>query len=378
MLPIRQHASAAALIVVLASCGSRTPLLVDGVATTTSSANGTATDAGTIGTRARTLSASWQHTCAITSDGSVMCWGQDFISGASNPTPTKIAGLEDVVEIGAGQSIDCARRKDGAILCWGAATSGKLVTMSSPPVTAMSVGPYGMCGVDGLGNATCNGTAFLSCMFGTPSFDASAMAVAGLVNSKGIAIGQRHACAFEESGATLCWGCGDDNGIAEDAFSLGSRSPSTSMPIPVPGVSSTIAISADTESTCAVQSDGSILCWGDASQFAPGIVLQPTGPVKADLPPSPIDLDVGLTFTCAAYPNEVRCVGGEPTFADGCSTRSDTPQTFSVPNITEIAVGFQHACARDAQGSVWCWGCNRNSEIGNGSNQPSATPLKVL
>jgi alpha-tubulin suppressor-like RCC1 family protein len=366
------------LFVVLVSCGSRTPLLVDGVATTTSSASGTGADGGVIATRTRTLSASWQHTCAVMNDGTVKCWGEDFISGASNPTPTLVPGLTDVVEIGAGQSVDCARRKDGTILCWGAFTSGKLVTVSSSPLTAMSVGPGGMCGVNDLGAATCNGSAFLSCMFGTPAFDATATTVRGLANVKGIAIGQRHACAFEQSGATFCWGCGDDNGIAEDAFALGSMSKSTTTPIAVPGVTSTIAISADTESTCAVQSDGSTLCWGDASQFSPGIVLQPTGAVKADLPAHPLDLDVGLTFTCAATQDQVRCVGGEPTFADGCSTRSDAPQTFSVPGVVEVSVGFEHACARDASGSVWCWGCNRNGEIGDGTIKPSATPVKIL
>jgi hypothetical protein len=373
-------ASLAPLLLLLAACGARTRLVIDDEAVTTSSTSGSGgADAGAIGTRARTLSASWGHTCAVTNDGRVACWGEDVTArGPAQPTPTLVQGLHDIVEIGTGQSVDCARRKDGAVLCWGAFTMGRLVNVATPAITNMTSGPGGMCGIDADGNVRCNGSAFLPCMFAMPSFDANAPGVPGIANAKGVAVGQRHACAFGESGTTVCWGCGDDDAIAEDVFSLGSRSPTTKTPIAVPGVTSTIAISGDTESTCAVQSDGSTWCWGDASQFSTGIVLQPTGPVKADLPASPIDLDVGLTFTCAAVANEIHCVGGMPTFDDGCLSRSDTPRTFSVPGVVEVTVGYEHACARDDQGSVYCWGCNRSGEVGDGTQSPVATPVKVL
>lgn len=98
----------------------------------------------------------------------------------------------------------------------------------------------------------------------------------------------------------------------------------------------------------------------------------------ADLPKFPLDIDVGVTFTCAAYPDEVRCVGGRPTFADGCKNVDDSLGSFSLPGIVELSVGFQHLCARDGGGAVWCWGCNQLSEVGDGTKTPRATPVRVL
>jgi alpha-tubulin suppressor-like RCC1 family protein len=35
--------------------------------------------------------------------------------------------------------------------------------------------------------------------------------------------------------------------------------------------------------------------------------------------------------------------------------------------VNEIAVGFDHACALDQGGTVWCWGGNSNGQLGDGT-----------
>jgi alpha-tubulin suppressor-like RCC1 family protein len=354
-------------LLALAACGARTAL-PDGSA---------GTIPGTPRVLGRTLSASWQHTCATTSEGKVACWGV-FGSAPASPTPTVVDGLDSIVEVAAGQVLDCARRTDGTAWCWGDATSGKLQQVMGTTFSSIVTGSATMCGIDASGGVRCAGTPFLSaCAGGSPAWVQEAQPVPMLADVAGIAMGQEHGCAYDHAGATSCWGCGDYE-TPWAAWSLGSMSSDTATPVPVPGVTSTTRIAGETISTCALQADGKTSCWGDRSQFGSSIVGQPIGPTTADFSPSPIDLDVGTTFSCAAYPDEIQCLGGLPTFNDGCKDRVDTPFSVPLAGVVELSVGDQHACARDAQGQVWCWGCNTQGEVGDGTTQPRATPVHVM
>lgn len=370
---------ALALAVSLCGCGARSSLAVAGTDTDSSSSSGSG--AGATHPAGRTLSVSWQHSCAITSDGEVACWG---LGGSTfqSPTPKLIAGLDHVVEIATGQVLDCARRADGKVLCWGEDNGGEPAEILGATFSSIVVGGGVACGVvaGSSGGVACAGASFLtgsSCSNDVTTWSPLAVPVPSLTGVAGIAGGEWHACAFEESGSTWCWGCGFAPGPL-GLFALGSMSASTATPIAVPSVASTKAIAGETESTCAAQADGSTVCWGDRSQFGPGIQFQPTGPTAAEFPAFPIDLDVGVTFSCAAVANEIHCVGGIPTFADGCKDRVDTPLAVSLPGVREISVGYQHACARDADGAVWCWGCNTAGEVGDGTTTARAAPIRVL
>jgi alpha-tubulin suppressor-like RCC1 family protein len=359
------------LTLTLTSCGARSELPEGGAGATTPGAPSSPRAPG------HTVSASWQHTCAITSAGKVVCWGA-FGSALANPTPTVIDGVDSVVEVAAGQVLDCARRADGTAWCWGDGTGGKPQQLEGATFSSIVAGSATVCGIDIGGDVRCAGTPFLSaCKNGTPTWVPAAQLVPSLSGVAGIAMGQEHACAFDHAGATWCWGCGDYE-APWAVWSLGSMSGDTATPIPVPGVASTTRIAGETISTCAVQTDGQTTCWGDRSQFGPGIVGQPVGSTPAGFPPSPIDLDVGTAFACAAYPDEIRCLGGHPTFQDGCKGRVDTPLSIPLASVVELSVGDEHGCARDAEGQVWCWGCNTQGEVGDGTTQPRAAPVHVL
>lgn len=74
------------------------------------------------------------HTCALTVSGAVKCWGANF-SGAlgrttqdySDDRPASVIGLEHgVVLIAAGSSHSCALTTEGGVKCWGSNDSGQL------------------------------------------------------------------------------------------------------------------------------------------------------------------------------------------------------------------------------------------------------------
>ncbi|MFT3765224.1 MAG: hypothetical protein QM820_06865 [Minicystis sp.] len=356
------------LSALLCGCGARSSLVSGGDEGTVGGGHGTG----------RTLSASWSHSCAIVEHGKVVCWGQWGATPAT-PSPILIGGLDRIVEIAAGENGDCARRADGTVWCWGVSTGGEPVQIQGAKFSSFTTGAGASCGVTGSGVA-CVGAPFLdgaSCNIGLKGWSPTATTVPGLSGVAGLSVGQWHACAFAPGGATSCWGCAGGP-PPEGKWNLGSMVPNTLTPVAVPGVSSTVLLAAETSSTCAVQTNGDTICWGEGLQFGPGIVAHPIGPTLAGFPPSPLDLDVGVTFSCAAYPGEVRCLGGIPTFADGCMDRRDLPTSFSLADIAELSVGYQHVCARDTSGAVWCWGCNTVGEVGDGTKTPRGEPVRVL
>jgi hypothetical protein len=89
---------------------------------------------------------------------------------------------------------------------------------------------------------------------------------------------------------------------------------------------------------CVVTSDGSIWCWG----YNGGGVL-------------------GRGDTAdASYARQVLADASTP-FADA----------------VEVTVGYESACARKRDGTVWCWGDNTYAQLGTGSATPAQSPYPV-
>jgi alpha-tubulin suppressor-like RCC1 family protein len=78
------------------------------------------------------LTAGSSFTCAVKSDGTVWCWGDNpwgqLGSGTFLPqsTPAQVYGLTGVVSIAAGWMHVCAAKSDGSAWCWGGNSWGQL------------------------------------------------------------------------------------------------------------------------------------------------------------------------------------------------------------------------------------------------------------
>jgi alpha-tubulin suppressor-like RCC1 family protein len=73
------------------------------------------------------------HTCAVTTVGAALCWGNNFLGQIGDGTvfgrltPTPVLGLESgVATINLGSNHSCAVTKAGAVRCWGGNTFGQL------------------------------------------------------------------------------------------------------------------------------------------------------------------------------------------------------------------------------------------------------------
>src|SRR5262245_54074463 len=99
---------------------------------------------------ATAIDAGNEHTCAITSAGTLLCWGDNY-SGqlgdgtrTNRDTPQEVVGLSDVTAVSAGLAHTCAISGNGHLQCWGSNSQGQL---GNPDVTTRSTIPVDVLGL---------------------------------------------------------------------------------------------------------------------------------------------------------------------------------------------------------------------------------------
>lgn len=82
---------------------------------------------------------------------------------------------------------------------------------------------------------------------------------------------------------------------------------------------------------------------------------------------------------CWGY-NNYRQLGNPLNNATTIPTRQTVKVNQPVP-FKNVTAGAYHSCAQDFDNNTWCWGDNRNSQLGNGAtsgNPTNPTPTKVV
>ena len=142
-------------------------------------------------------------------------------------------------------------------------------------------------------------------------------------------------------------------------------------------------IAAGEDHTCAIQSDGSVRCWGEGSygrlgHGGSGDKNTPTATASLGAGRTAIDITAGSTHTCAVLDNgSVACWGlnNYGQLGDGTTTNRNTPtQTLSLgrPAIAVEAGSHFSTCALLDNGSVSCWGRNHKGQLGRGFTNSTA------
>ena len=201
-------------------------------------------------------------------------------------------------------------------------------------------------------------------------------AAANLQNIVGVATGLSHTCAVNSIGGVLCWGDNAYGQLGNDARTFGSTNP---YPRSVTGLSSDVkAIAAGDEHTCALTTVGVVKCWGSNAygQLGDGTTTTQLTPITVTNLISGVQaIAAGGSQTCA-----LTAVGGVKCWGNLVTTPADVQGLTS--GVIAIAVGYMHACAvvGDAAsgGGVRCWGANDTGQLGDGTTTFSSTPVDVV
>jgi alpha-tubulin suppressor-like RCC1 family protein len=187
-----------------------------------------------------------------------------------------------------------------------------------------------------------------------------------------VAVGARHVCA--RSGSDVyCWG---DNTLGQ----LGIQGAPLMVVSPrlVDAGHGWRALSAGADHTCAIDTAGVMMCWGDNSRgqvfgSANSTFPTPVTPRFSGTPPPFDDVSAGAVHTCAIGRGELWC-WGEPNQigpSSGTAIRIGTRTDWS-----EIRAGFIHTCGI-AGTEVLCFGDNSQGEIGQPPSGNVTTPTAV-
>jgi alpha-tubulin suppressor-like RCC1 family protein len=174
------------------------------------------------------VSVGTDHGCVRTTTGGVSCWGNNthgqfgFFGDSSSFATQTVPGMQSGVEsISAGFNHNCAVSAGGRVECWGSNTYGQ--GGSPAPVTisgmlsgmqAVSAGAVHNCALSNGGEVRCWGSnQFGQLGNGTTTNSWMPVQVTGLASGvQAITAGERHACALTNAGGVLCWG---DNALGQ-------------------------------------------------------------------------------------------------------------------------------------------------------------------
>lgn len=318
-------------------------------------------------------SAGYNHTCVIDDDGRVYCWGYNsqgqLGNGASgttnNPYPTAVVtsgplSSRKVIKVNGGDSHTCAVTADGNVYCWGGNNYGQLgiggTTSSFVPVeidmsgvTAgknfvdVSAGYAHTCALASDGTAYCwgfNGHGQLGDNSPTLADSTVPVRIANGLLFKQISAGDEHTCGVTTTNRIYCWGYNQQGQVGNGSL-VDTRTPTA---VDTSGVLAGLAaskVAAGYRHTCALAGQDAY-CWGnnDAGQLGSN--------------------EVFVTHTTPVAVIKTGVLSGKA--------------------LSDIATGRYSSCAvatPGTGGNVFCWGKNDDGQLGDGK-QPVDSSVPSL
>lgn len=276
-----------------------------------------------------------RHCCGLRDDDSLWCWGESDVLGLENPKslqPEPIGDDDGWQTVSVGSRHACASREDETLWCWGEALYGQLglgdTTDRSEPVKLETPGQWA---------------------------DFSA--------------GKHHNCGLDESGTMWCWG-------KNTRGQLGAGREIPSEKVRVAGDRRFKGVSAGQNHACAVADDRTLWCWGSARGTIPRLTRSYPEQIGEES-------DWRRAMVIAS-----RGVGGSPQGVGTCGIRHDGSYScweYDRPEQMrrnsggdegwlDISFGREHRCGVRNDHTLWCWGRSDKGQLGLGWEEREGKP----
>jgi len=271
------------------------------------------------------LAVGGHHTCVALAGGSVWCWGRNGDGQLGDGQacgivcdPVEVSGISNAVGVTAGMAHSCALLANDAITCWGNNDHGQL----------------------GLGT-----------FVGQDQFEPVPVAMPDAAVD--VVAGDWHTCGLLANGTVKCWG---ENMVGQVGDGL-SNINATPSPKAVAGLAGASDLALGADVSCAIVAGGAVRCWGAGYGLTPASVAL-SGPAS--------DLAAGHAHVCAVVGGLTECWGDDGRGQLGEATVAE-----------QVTAGNEHSCA-SALALAKCWGANGSGQLGDGTTADSATPVLVL
>jgi hypothetical protein len=385
-------------------------------------ADASAADAGSVDADAGVAAPKTQlavgadHSCALLDSGDLYCWGRFDKLGVEaralpaldyRPERVSFAGADGgpspkMARIAAGREHTCAVSRDGELYCWGAndgfQLTGDLARPTqalpkriAPPTgferwAAVAAGPTHTCAV-----AKASGAAEDRpfCWGGNTSQEVNSTLAASVLaipteergatgKVVGVAVGVKFSCAFNAAGRAFCWGVPTDGRLGDGNVSGAPRAAQVLNPDgqPLAGVSRLWAGGA----TACAETPAGVYCWGLLAKSLPR-------PAASNLPALLTSEPVSLMAFSVENNQGAYVVPTKGAFAGGTGYTIAAPLDLTTPSAALAgqrpyawAMGPSHMCVAlrttpTETGTFKCLGQNLTQQLGTSASVPQSTTL---
>ncbi len=352
------------------------------------------------------IAAGKEHSVALCSDGTVWAWGDNSYGQLGDGTiqdskkPVRIKGLDEVIAVAAGDYHTLALRSDGIVWAWGDNSYHQLgikkdqldvqTLASSKPVqvrqlnkvTAIAAGArhslalradntvraWGDNSYGQLGNGTKENSEAVRQVFFLDR--------AGAISAAGFS-----SAALLIDGTVRTWGANQHGHLGN-----GRRTGTQLQPGRVEDLGAVTAIAMGTGHLVVLKEEGAVWAWGgnESGQTGDGTRIDRLRPTKVMNVKDAVSIAAGELHTLAIGKGGAVWAWGDNSYGqigDGTAFKRPVPvmlKELGQREIICVAAGDEHSLALDAEGTIWAWGSNWSGCLGNGTTEPSNTPVKTM
>ncbi len=344
------------------------------------------------------VSAGGYHTLAVKGDGSLWSWGYNGYgqlgdgTTADRAVPGPVSGVtaNTIVDVSAGFNHSAVVLTNGSVLTWGYNGNGQLgngtFTNSATAVSAagistaveveasenhtlirLSNGTLRACGYNGNG-ALGDGTTTTRNTPVTCVGVSGALYIGTFYRTSGY-IGSADPDLVCMTGDNANGQIGNETYIDKTAFTCIDLTPITVSNLSFPPSK----VTGGYQHTAAIRADGSLWAWGynGYGQLGDGTTTNKNYPVKVGTATNWVQVSSGY-YHIMAIKSDGTLWGwgynGYGQIGDGTVTNRSTPvQIGSATNWVKVECGIHHTAALNSDGTLYIWGYNGYGQIGDGT-----------
>jgi prepilin-type N-terminal cleavage/methylation domain-containing protein len=207
-----------------------------------------------------------------------------------------------------------------------------------------------------------------------------------------ISVGQQHMCAVANNARAYCWGLNDHGQLGNNSTTNSSVPVAVSTSGALSGKTIT-SISAGTNTTCAVASDGNAYCWGDnafgqlgnnsTTDSSVPVAVSRTGVLSGK---TALSTSSGFSTSCVIASDSRPYCWGDNAFGQlGNNTTTDSLVPVAVTmtgvlsgkTINMLANSNNRVCVLASDSNAYCWGGGTSGQLGTNVAAHSYVPIAV-